>query len=50
MTVSKLKDLKRQVEAAIHAKVTERRQEIESELSKLSSANRVGKMGRILAS
>ena len=36
MTVSKLKDLKRQVEAAIHAKVTERRQEIESELSKLS--------------
>jgi hypothetical protein len=36
MTVSKLKDLKRQVEAAIHAKVTERRHEIESELSKLS--------------
>jgi hypothetical protein len=36
MTVSRLKDLKRQVEAAIHAKVTERRHEIESELSKLS--------------
>jgi hypothetical protein len=36
MTVSKLKDLKRQVEAAIRAKVTERRHEIESELSKLS--------------
>jgi hypothetical protein len=36
MTVSKLKELKRQVEAAIHAKVTERRHEIESELSKLS--------------
>jgi hypothetical protein len=36
MTVSKLKDLKRQVEAAIHAKVTERRHEIESELCKLS--------------
>ncbi len=36
MTVSKLKDLKRQVEAAIHAKVTERRHEIESELYKLS--------------
>jgi hypothetical protein len=36
MTVSKLQDLKRQVEAAIHAKVTERRHEIESELSKLS--------------
>jgi hypothetical protein len=36
MTESKLKVLKRQVEAAIHAKVTERRREIESELSKLS--------------
>ena len=36
MTVSKLKELRRQVEAAIHAKVTERRHEIESELSKLS--------------
>jgi hypothetical protein len=36
MTVSKLKVLKREVEAAIHAKVAERRHEIESELSKLS--------------
>jgi hypothetical protein len=36
MTVSKLKDLKRQVESAIHAKVAERRHEIESELLKLS--------------
>jgi hypothetical protein len=36
MTVSKLKELKYQVEAAIHAKVTERRHEIESELSRLS--------------
>jgi hypothetical protein len=36
MTVSKLKALKHQVEAAIHAKVTDRRQEIESELLKLS--------------
>jgi hypothetical protein len=36
MTGSKLKVLKREVEAAIHAKVTARRQEIESELSKLS--------------
>ena len=36
MTVSKLKALKHQVEAAIHAKVTERRHEIESEPSKLS--------------
>jgi hypothetical protein len=35
MTESKLKVLKRQVEAAIHAKVAERRREIESELSKL---------------
>jgi hypothetical protein len=36
MTESKLKVLKREVEAAIHAKVTARRQEIESELSRLS--------------
>jgi hypothetical protein len=36
MTVSKLKDLKRQVESAIHAKVAERRHEIESELLELS--------------
>ena len=36
ITKSKLKALKRQVEAAIHAKVAERRREIESKLSKLS--------------
>ena len=36
MAESKLKVLKREVEAAIRAKVTARRQEIESELSKLS--------------
>ena len=36
MTESKLKVLKREVEAAIHAKITARRQEIESELSRLS--------------
>jgi hypothetical protein len=36
MTVSKLKALKHQVEVVIQAKVTERRHEIESELSKLS--------------
>jgi hypothetical protein len=36
MTESKLEVLKREVEAAIHAKVIARRQEIESELSKLS--------------
>ena len=36
MTKSKLKVLKREVEAAIHVKATARRQEIASELSKLS--------------
>jgi hypothetical protein len=36
MTVSKLKGLRREVEAAIRAKVTERRHEIETKLSKLS--------------
>jgi hypothetical protein len=36
MTESKLKVLKREVEAAIHAKIRARRQEIESELSRLS--------------
>jgi hypothetical protein len=36
MTESRLKVLKREVEAAIHAKITARRQEIESELSRLS--------------
>ena len=36
LSVSKLKDLKRQVEAAIHGKVEERRREINAELSRLS--------------
>ena len=36
MTESKLKVLKRQVEAALHTRVAARRQEIESELSRLS--------------
>ena len=36
MTASELKSLKRKVEAAIQAKVTERRNAIETELSKLS--------------
>jgi hypothetical protein len=36
MTESKLKALKLEIEAAIHAKLTARRQEIESELSRLS--------------
>jgi hypothetical protein len=35
MSVAKLQDLKSQVEAAISAKVGERRHELESELSKL---------------
>jgi hypothetical protein len=36
MNVSQLKALKREVESAIHAKVSERRGEIESQLSELS--------------
>jgi hypothetical protein len=36
MTVSKLKSLRREVEAAISAKVIERRRQIETELAKLS--------------
>jgi hypothetical protein len=36
MTESKLKVLKREIEATIHAKITARRQEIESELSRLA--------------
>jgi hypothetical protein len=43
MSVSKLKDLKSQVEAAIRTKVTERRHEIESELSKLSRLDGSGR-------
>jgi hypothetical protein len=36
MPIAKLQALKSQVEAAISAKVTERRRELESELSKLT--------------
>jgi hypothetical protein len=36
MTVAKLQDLKRQVEAAIDARIKDRRHEIEAQLSKLS--------------
>ena len=39
MTVSKLTKLKREVEAAIHAKANERRQEIETELSRLAQVD-----------
>jgi DNA-binding protein H-NS len=42
MSVAKLQDLKCQVEAAISTKVSERRQELESELSKLD-----GHSGRV---
>jgi hypothetical protein len=41
MTVSKLKGLRREVEAAIRAKITERRHEIETELSKLSQSEAI---------
>jgi len=43
MTESKLKVLKREVEAALQAKVAARRREIESELSRLSLLGGVGR-------
>jgi DNA-binding protein H-NS len=43
MTIPKLQHLKSQVDAAISAKVTERRRELESELSKLSGFGGHGK-------
>jgi DNA-binding protein H-NS len=46
MSVAKLQALKSQVEAAISAKVTERRRELELELSKLAGFGRRGKGGR----
>jgi DNA-binding protein H-NS len=46
MTVAKLQDLKSQVEAAISAKVSERRQELESELSKLDGYSGGARRGR----
>jgi DNA-binding protein H-NS len=49
MLIEKLRDLHRKVEAAIHSKVTERRHELESELSKLSrydGGGRGAKIGR----
>ena len=46
MTVAKLQDLKSQVEAAISAKVSERRQELESELSKLDVYSGGARRGR----
>ena len=46
MPISKLQALKSQVEAAISAKVTERRRELESELSKLGGISGGGKRGK----
>ena len=46
MSAAKLQALKSQVDAAITAKVTERRREIESELSKLGGISGGGKRGR----
>jgi hypothetical protein len=40
MSVARLQDLKSQVEAAITAKVSERRRELETELSKLGRPRR----------
>ena len=46
MTIAKLRDLKSQVEAAISAKVSERRQELESELSKLDGHSGGARRGK----
>jgi DNA-binding protein H-NS len=46
MSVAKLRDLKSQVEAAISTKVSERRRELESELSKLDGHSGVARRGR----
>jgi DNA-binding protein H-NS len=43
MSIAKLQDLKSKVEATISARVTERRRELESELSKLSGFGGRGK-------
>jgi DNA-binding protein H-NS len=47
MTVPKLQELKSQVEAAISAKVTERRRELELELSKLAGFGGRGKATKL---
>jgi hypothetical protein len=49
MPIAKLQALKSQVEAAISAKVTERRRELESELSKLAGFDGRGKAPGSLA-
>ena len=50
MSVTKLQDLKTKIDAAINAKVSERRRELEAQLSKLSGfwgrGSKVTKFGR----
>jgi DNA-binding protein H-NS len=46
MSVAKLQDLKSQVEAAINTKVSERRHELESQLSKLDGHSGGARRGR----
>jgi DNA-binding protein H-NS len=46
MPIAKLQDLKSQVEAAISAKVTQRRRELETELAKLTGYGGRGKAGK----
>jgi DNA-binding protein H-NS len=46
MSIAKLRDLKSQVEAAITEKVSTRRRELETELSKLGGYSGGGKRGR----
>jgi DNA-binding protein H-NS len=46
MSIAKLRDLKSQVEAAISTKVSERRHELESELSKLDGHSGGARRGR----
>jgi DNA-binding protein H-NS len=46
MTIAKLQDLKSQVEAAITAKISERRHELESELSKLDGHSGGARRGK----
>jgi DNA-binding protein H-NS len=46
MSIAKLRDLKSQVEAAISTKISERRHELESELSKLDGHSGGARRGR----
>jgi DNA-binding protein H-NS len=46
MSIAKLQDLKAKVDAAISTKISERRHELEAELSKLSGYSGEGRRGR----